>query len=161
MYIECKFTLHKPPRLQRVIKSKDILMVKTIFIPAHFKPIVSDVVENVPTGETKKNWFGSEKQITKREVSKKITGWSDSEIDGERLSNDINNEIERLTSQNIRVVSITPLTSGRYNYQYSSEGISSSRRVFSETEKVSGGGSYGFGYGYSYTEGVLICIEIL
>ena len=29
-------------------------MLKTIFIPAHFKPIVKDVVENVPTGETKK-----------------------------------------------------------------------------------------------------------
>lgn len=147
--------------MQRVTKSENILMIKTIFIPAHFKPIISDVVENVPTGETKKNWFGSEKQITKREVSQRITGWSDSEIDGERLSNDINSELEKLFAQNIKVISITPITSGNYNYQYSAQGISSSQRVFSETEKVSGGGSYGFGYGYSYTEGVLMCIEII
>ncbi|MCL1665778.1 hypothetical protein CMU89_00655 [Elizabethkingia anophelis] len=136
-------------------------MLKTIFIPAHFKPIIEDVAENVPTGETKKNWLGSEKQITKKTVSQKIVGWSNSEIDGERLSADINDEIEKWSSQNIKIISISPITSGRYNYQYSSQGISSSRRVFSETEKVSGGGSYGFGYGYSYTEGVLICIQIL
>ncbi|MCD1117554.1 hypothetical protein [Chryseobacterium turcicum] len=136
-------------------------MLKTIFIPAHFKPIIQDVFENVPTGETKKSWLGSEKQVTQKVASQKIVGWSDSEIDGERLSADINEEMEKWSSQNIRVISITPITSGRYNYQYSSEGISSSRRVFSETEKVSGGGSYGFGYGYSYTEGVLISIEIL
>ncbi|WES98294.1 hypothetical protein P2W68_01470 [Chryseobacterium arthrosphaerae] len=78
-------------------------MIKTIFIPAHFKPIINDVVENVPTGETKKNWFGSEKHITKREVSKKIIGWSDSEIDGERLSNDINSELERLFTQTLEL----------------------------------------------------------
>lgn len=136
-------------------------MLKTIFIPAYFKPIIQNVVENVPTGETKKNWLGQEKQVTKRMASQKITGWSDSEIDGERLSNDINNEIEKLSSQNMRVISISPITSGRYNYQFSSQGISSSPRLLSDTEKVSGGGSYGFGYGYSYTEGVLICIEIL
>lgn len=28
-------------------------MIKTIFIPAHSKPIVSEVVENIPTGEVK------------------------------------------------------------------------------------------------------------
>lgn len=132
-------------------------MIKTIFIRAYFKPIIKDVIENVPTGETKKNWLGSEKQITKKVASQKIVGWSDSEIDGEKLSANINKEMERLNSENIRIISITPITSGRYNYQYSSQGIS----ILSETEKVSGGGSYGFGYGYSYTEGVLICIETL
>ncbi|HBV17519.1 hypothetical protein NG800_010970 [Epilithonimonas ginsengisoli] len=136
-------------------------MIKTIFIPAYFKPIIQNVVENIPTGETKKNWFGNEKQVTKRVASQKITGWSESEIDGERLSNDINNEIEKLSSQNFKIISISPITSGRYNYKFSSQGISSSPRFLSDTEKVSGGGSYGFGYGYSYTEGVLICIEIL
>lgn len=136
-------------------------MLKTIFIPTYFKPIRKDVIESVPTGETKKNWLGNEKQITKKITSQKIVGWSDSEIDGERLSADINKEIEKWTSENIRIVSILPITSGNYNYEFSSQGISSSRRFFSETEKVRGGGSYGFGYGYSYTEGVLICIEIL
>lgn len=135
-------------------------MIKTIFIPAYFKPLVQNVAENVPTGETKRNWLGSEKPITKRVISEKIVGWSDSEIDGARLSTDINTELEKWASENTRVISITPITSGHYNYQYNAQGISSSKRVFSETEKVSGGGSYGFGYGYSYTEGVLICIEI-
>lgn len=88
-------------------------------------------------------------------------GWSDSEVDGERLSSDISNELEKLSSQNAKIISIVPISSGRYNYQYSSEGISSSRRVFSETEKVSGGGSYGFGYGYSYTEGFNLCEDFI
>ncbi|MFC4163889.1 hypothetical protein ACFOWU_09500 [Epilithonimonas zeae] len=110
-------------------------MIKTIFIPAHFKPIIQNVADNVPTGETKKNWLGQEKQITRRIVSPKIVGWSDSEVDGKRLSKDITDELEKLSSQNVRVISIVPVSSGRYNYQYSSEGISSSRRVFSETEK--------------------------
>mgnify|MGYP000406556848 CR=1 FL=1 len=68
-------------------------MIKTIFIPTHFKPIIEDVFKNIPTGETKKNWLGSEKPVTKRVASQKITGWSDSEIDGERLSNDINTKL--------------------------------------------------------------------
>jgi hypothetical protein len=136
-------------------------MIKTIFIPAYFKPILQNVSENIPTGETKRNWLGAEKPITKRIVSEKVVGWSDSEIDGERLSNDINSEVEKWSSKNVRIISISPITSGRYNYQYSSQGISSSPRLLSDTEKVSGGGSYGFGYGYSYTEGVLICIEII
>ena len=122
---------------------------------------LKDVIEKIPTGETKKNWLGSEKQITEKVTSHQIVGWSDSEIDGEKLSNDINKEIEKWTSKNIKIISITPITSGRYNYQYNALGITSAKRVFSETEKVSGGGSYGFGYGYSYTEGVLICIEII
>lgn len=69
--------------------------------------------------------------------------------------------MEKWSSRNFRIILISPITSGRYNYQYSSQGISSSPRLLSDTEKVSGGGSYGFGYGYSYTEGVLICIDIL
>lgn len=59
-------------------------MIKTTFISAYFKPITQDVFENIPTGETKKNWFGSEKLVTKRVAFQKITEWSDSEIDGEK-----------------------------------------------------------------------------
>lgn len=70
-------------------------------------------------------------------------------------------KLGKWSSENIQIISISPITSGSYNYQFSSQGISSSPRLLSDTEKVSGGGSYGFGYGYSYTEGVLICIEIL
>jgi hypothetical protein len=134
-------------------------MIQTVFIPAHFKPITKDVIENIPTGETKKNWLGSEKVITEKVSTHKIVGWSDSEIDGEKLANDINIEINKLNNLNAKVISITPITSGRYNFQYNSQGITSSKRIFSETEKVSGGGSYGYGYGYSFTEGVLICFE--
>lgn len=55
-------------------------MLKTIFIPALFKPILKDVIEKIPTGETKKNWLGSEKQITEKVTSHQIVGWSDSEL---------------------------------------------------------------------------------
>lgn len=134
-------------------------MMKTIFVQAHFKPIFKEVAQKVDTGETKKSWLGYEKKVYTTTYSTEIVGYSDTEIDGARLSEDIDKAVNEWLEKGYRVVCITPVISGAYNYQYDNSKITSSPRFLSDTEKVSGGGSYGFGYGYSYTEGVIIFLE--
>jgi hypothetical protein len=129
---------------------------KVVYVKAYFKPVGKEVTIDVPTGEKKKGLFGGEKDVTKKETRWQQTGWSDSMVDGERLSRDIESAVKNLNAEGYEVVSILSIISGNYYYQFNSQGISSKRRILSETEKVSGGGSFGFGYGYSYTEGVTI-----
>lgn len=131
-------------------------MNNVIYIPAQFKPIGENLSVKVPTGEKKKGLFGGEKDVMRSETRFEQTGWSDCLVDGERLATEVAQAIANLNASGYELVSITPVTSGNYAYQFKSEGITSSKRIFSETEKVSGGGSYGYGYGYSYTEGVII-----
>src|SRR3546814_43979 len=131
-------------------------MNKLKFVEAHFKPLYKDVMVEVATGETKKGVFGKEKPVTRKEKQRQQTGWSDCRVDGPRLAIDVQKAIDELNAENYEIIGVTDITSGGYRYQYDSSGISSTRRVMSETEKVSGGGSYGYGYGFSHTEGVLI-----
>ena len=131
-------------------------MNKVVYINAHFKAVGKYVTVQVPTGETKKGFFGGEKAVFAREKKWQQTGWSDCQVDGQRLSQDIARAVESLNQDGYEVVSISPVTSGAYFYQYNDKGITSSPRILLETEKVSGGGSYGFGYGFSYTEGVTV-----
>lgn len=74
------------------------------------------------------------------------TGWSNREIDGRRLANDISAATEELNSQGYEIVAIESVISGAYDYKYEVKfgGVNH------------GGGGYGYGYGYSYTEGVTI-----
>lgn len=109
----------------------------------------------VPTGETKTGLFGGQKDVTRTETQLQQTGWSDCEIDGQRLAEDVAKAVAGLNAEGYDAINISEITSGSYRYEYNSQGITSSRRMLSETEKVSGGGSYGYGYGYSFTEGVL------
>lgn len=129
---------------------------KVVYINAYFKPVGKYVTVNVPTGETKKGFFGGEKPVCAKQQQWQQTGWSDCLIDGVRLSKDIAGAVDSLNQDGFEVVSVTPITSGAYCYQYSAQGITSSPRILLETEKVSGGGSYGYGYGYSFTEGVTL-----
>ena len=135
-------------------------MTKVVFIKSYFRPVGKEETIEVPTGEIKTGFFGGEKKVTRKEKQWKQTGWSDSEIDGEKLASDLKSVTNELKEQGYKITSITPVLSGAYNYKFSSRGISSSPRLFSETEAVSGGGSYGFGYGYSYTEGLIVVAEI-
>lgn len=135
-------------------------MIKTIFIPAQFKPITKQSLVKTPTGERKRNWLGIEKDVYETKLTDTIIRYSDCEIDGNKLTEDVNTELEKWGEKLIRIISLTPISSGRYNYSYNNSKIESSTRVFGNTEKVFGGGSYGFGYGFSYTEGIMICIEV-
>lgn len=131
-------------------------MNKTTYVKAKFRPVGNYVIKNVPTGEMKKTLFG-ETEVTVQEKVWEQTGYSDCEIDGELLTNHIQQAIDNLNGEGYEVVSITPIISGSYKWQYEAGGISSKRRgVFDVTESVSGNAGYGFGYGYSFTEGVMI-----
>ena len=64
-------------------------MNKVVHVPAHKAPLFKTVVRQVSTGETKTGIFGKEIKITKGVSEKVLDGYSDSKIDGQRLSEDI------------------------------------------------------------------------
>lgn len=116
-------------------------MNKVVYVSSYGKPIGKNVTKKVSTGETKQDFFGDEQQITKKVTEWEQTGCSDCQIDGERLSKDIQLAIEQLNNDGYEVVTVTSITSGNYNYKTTGTGHH---------------GDSGYGYGYSYTEGVTI-----
>ncbi len=126
-------------------------MNTVVYVPAFFKAIGENVTKKVPTGETKKGFFGGEKELTKEVTEWVQTGYSDKWIDGDRLSKDISKAVSKLNNDGYEVISVTPITSGNYSYNYAYKG------AYGSGSLIEGGGyGYGYGYGYSYTEGVTI-----
>ena len=123
-------------------------MNKTIYVNSYFKAVGKNVAVKVPTGEKKKGFFGGEKDITRTEQRWEQTGYSDCEIDGPRLADDIQNAVRTLNSEGYVVANITPVISGRYNYEYKANS--------SRNDNHCAGGGFGYGYGYSITEGMVI-----
>ncbi|HFT3112826.1 TPA: hypothetical protein ACH3IE_004993 [Salmonella enterica subsp. enterica serovar Paratyphi B] len=121
-------------------------MNKTVYVPSYFQPVYKEVTVKVPTGKTRRflGIIDFEEKINKKEIVQK--GWSDCQIDAERLSEDVNNTINNLNDNGFEVISITPVTSGYWGAKYDSGSITNG----------TGRGGYGYGYGYSYIEGVLI-----
>ncbi|WP_217704558.1 hypothetical protein [Pseudoalteromonas sp. McH1-7] len=112
----------------------------TVFVPAKPKPIGKNKTVKVGTGQYKDGFFG-QKEITTKEEKWEQTGWSDKEIDGYQLQEDLQVAINDLNNDGFEVVSVSPITSGNYNWEKGPQGNI---------------GGYGYGYGYSYTEGMLI-----
>ena len=133
-------------------------MNKVVLVKSYFVALGKEITVKVPTGEKKKGFFG-EKEITRKDKQWKQTGWSDCDIDSERLVLDLELVINTLNSDGYKIQSITPVISGSYNYKYQAQGISSSARFIGNTEAVSGGASYGYGYGYSYTNSLIVVAE--
>lgn len=132
-------------------------MVQVEFVKARFKPVYEKKERQIPTGKMKKSLFGLIKTPeVKSEVVEELKGYSDKEIDGNQLAQDLKQKISELTTEGFTIKNIIPVVSGNYYYQYSDKEVQSRPHLLGETEKVYGGGSYGFGYGYSYTEGVVI-----
>ena len=121
---------------------------KTVYVSSSFKPVGKEVKVKVLTGEKKKGFFGGDEEITRTEIQWEQTGYSDCEIDGNRFTNDIQEAILGLNSDGYVVTSITPIISGRYNYQYQANGT--------RIDNHCSGGGFSYGYGYSITEGVVI-----
>lgn len=119
---------------------------KVVFVEAKFKPVGKVQAVKVPTGEKKKGLFGVEKDVMTKEQRWEQTGWSDCEIDGGQLSEDLQNAILNLNNEGYEVVSVSPVTSAKYNYEWAQQkgGVDH------------GGSGYGYGYGYSYTEGFTV-----
>ncbi|MFK7923751.1 MAG: hypothetical protein AB8H47_17460 [Bacteroidia bacterium] len=122
-------------------------MNKVYYIQSHGVPIGEEKVVKVATGETKKTLFGGRKEIFRKEKRWEQTGFSQSKIDIKRLAEDIADTIEELEREGLEVESVTPITSGNYDWEFKMQAKRSSK---------GGAGGYGFGYGYSYTEGVII-----
>ena len=134
-------------------------MEKVVLVKSHFIPIGKEVTVKVPTGDTKTGFFGGGKEVYRKEVRWEQTGYSDSIIDAERLAADLQQALDPLNQEGFRVKMITPVLSGDYFYQYQAQGISSAKRLLSDTEKVQGGASFGYGYGFSYTDSLLVIAE--
>jgi len=117
---------------------------KVVYVSSYGKPLGKNITKKISTGETKKGLFGGDKDVTKKVTEWEQTGYSDSEIDGEKLAKDIQLAVEQLNKDGYEVVCITETTSGRYNYDYK------------WSSNNNGGYGYGYGYGYSYTEGVTV-----
>ncbi len=134
-------------------------MNKVIYVKAYFAPVGKNVKVKVPTGETKKGFFGGKKEVTRTETQWKQTGYSDTCIDGERLSKYLQVAINNLNNEGYSIQQVTPIISGAYDYKYQAQGVTSSPRILSDGEAVSGGASFGYGYGYSYTDSLIIVAE--
>ncbi|MEM6343499.1 MAG: hypothetical protein AAF927_06445 [Bacteroidota bacterium] len=120
-------------------------MSKVYFIQSHGVPVGEEKVVKVPTGEVKKRLFGGTKEVMRKEKRWEQTGFSQSKIDIKRLAEDIADTIAEIEAEGLEVESITPITSGNYDWEY---------KIMGKRKK--GGGGFGYGYGYSYTEGVII-----
>jgi hypothetical protein len=111
---------------------------KVVFVKAHFRPLYGKpgILKAV---------FGSNQLGTILEIPKGFEqkGWSDCQIDGERLADDISKSINKLETDGFEVVNISNINSGSYKSDYSSSDRS----------------SYGWGYGFSISEGVLITVN--
>jgi hypothetical protein len=124
--------------------NQGVTLNKVIHVPAFFAPIVKEKIVKIPTGEKTKGFFGGEKDVVRKEKQWVQTGLSDCEIDGERLSENLTEAVNLLNSENYEVVSVTPVTSGNYNW-HTDWGTC-----------LDGGYGYGYGYGYSYTNSLII-----
>lgn len=123
-------------------------MNKSVYVTSYFEPLYKEVTVKVPTGNTKR-FFGLINIDEKIRQNKIVQdGWSDCQIDGKRLTDDINKAIQSLNDEGYEVVSITPITSGNWALKYE------------QNSHTNGNGKgsygYGYGYGYSYTEGVML-----
>ena len=120
-------------------------MNKITYIPDYFLPIGTNKTIKVSTGKTKKSILGYLKEVTKKEQQWEQTGWSDSAIDGVKLSEDLMEAIKKLNNDDYEVISVTPITSGKYNYEHQHDNIKNGLSY-----------GYGFGYGYSYTNSLIV-----
>ncbi len=128
--------------------------IRTIFVQAFFKKLYKDRIFEVPTGETRRGFFGGEKPVMEKKTELIHVGFSDCEIDGGRLAGDVNEAIGNLAREGYEPLSVTPITSGNWVREFAELQIEGSTSYGSG--KITGSGGYGLGYGYSFTEGVLI-----
>ncbi|MGF1698702.1 hypothetical protein L4C54_24000 [Vibrio lamellibrachiae] len=114
-------------------------MNKVVYVSSYFKRLGKNVTKKVATGEKEKGFLGGEKDVMKKVTEWQDTGASDSEIDGQRLANDVSEAIIKLNTEGYEVISVVDVTSGNYSWR-----------------TTGGQSNAGYGYGYSYTEGVTI-----
>ncbi|MBY6198937.1 hypothetical protein [Vibrio hangzhouensis] len=105
-------------------------MNRVIHVPAHFCEV----------GKHETVDYSDEPVWTK-------TGYSKSVVDSVRLTEDLQKAVETLNQDGFEVISITPITSGDYDFKALLE---------PGGRGDNGYGGYGYGYGYSYTQGLIV-----
>ena len=80
-----------------------------------------------------------------------FVGESQSIIDGQKLSKDLEALLDSMTSDNLKAVSIIPVISG--NFEAESHPLMNQDMV-SGVETY--GGGYGYGFGFSFTDGLIV-----
>lgn len=131
-------------------------MNKVVYVRAKFKPVGREVRVKVPTGETTTGFFGGKKKVMRTETQWQQTGSSDCEIDGEALSADVALAVRQLNLAGYEVVSVLPVTSGRYAYAVEDGRVNVPPKERSDAEPSGEKAGFAFAYGYSFTEGVTI-----
>ncbi|POP70754.1 hypothetical protein [Pseudomonas syringae] len=126
-------------------------MNKIVYVKAYFKPVGEEVTVKVPTGEIKQGFFG-EKEVMRKETRWQQTGWSDCQIDGERLSKDVEDAVARLNADGYEIQTVLPILSGAYGYALKYRYEMRHDRTDLDSRDL----SYVFSYGYSFTEGVTL-----
>lgn len=127
--------LYKKEIVKKQIGTRTITKTKGIFSKTQVEieePIYEDQEKLIPTGR-----------------------YSDTEIDIEEFSNNINRVCHELTALGYKILQVIPMNSGRYKYEYKE---TSKKLRLGDTEDLSGG--YGYGYGYGITDGVIIIGEL-
>jgi len=121
-----------------------MIKTKTIHVKSSFLPVTENVTRKEATGETKKSFFGGDKPVMKNVTKSEIVDESFNEIDSMKLADDVADAIENLAVDGYRVVSTTPISSGRYHHDH---------ELINGTN---GTGGFGFGLGFSYTTAIII-----
>lgn len=129
--------LYKKETIKEQIGTKTVTKTKGIFNKTSFEA-------EEPIYESKEKWVPTGK-------------YSETEVDIEEFSNNINKACQELTESGYKIIQIIPMNSGRYKYEYKEVG--STQRILGNTEAITGGG-YGYGYGYGITDGVIIVGEL-
>lgn len=119
-------------------------MMKTIWVKAYFQRKGRWEEYEEATGEMKRGFLGGVKpvmSVKRRWVE--IDEYSDTQIDGARLSRDTQSVLDQLESQEFDVMAITPVTSGHYGWtDYSSA--------------MNGGAPTCASWGFGATSGVML-----
>ena len=120
-------------------------IVKSVYVNAKFRPLYKEVSREVPTGEAKTGIFNKAEWVTETVTELEYDRDSDCEINGEQLTEDVAAAVETLITEGYEILSITPVTSGRWKHNH---------------QKMTDGG-WGYGYGYSLTDGMSIIAKKL
>nr|MBF0681394.1 hypothetical protein [Pseudomonas sp.] len=136
--------------------------VKASMQPLYKKKIIKEQVGTRMVRKTKglfnKTSFEAEEPVYESKEKWVPTGeYSDTEVNIEEFSSNINKMCQELAASGYKVTQFIPINSGRYKYEYKEVG--STQRILGNTEAITGGG-YGYGYGYGITDGVIIVAEL-
>jgi len=88
---------------------------RVVSIEAPMKEVGEWIKVKKPTGRTKKKLFGGEAEEMELVDEWKVTDTSKTEVDFQKFSESISNEVANLVADNYRVVSVTPITTGVWN----------------------------------------------